>query len=114
MGPPLPSWLAAPTRKHQDINYRHHDAFHLASRLMRTTLTLDDDIAARLQDEVRRTGQPFKTVVNELLRTGLAQCTAAKNVEPFKVEPFSSKITPGLSLDSISTLLEEVEGPWHR
>ena len=82
---------------------------------MRTTLTLDDDIAARLQDEVRRTGQPFKVVVNELLRTGLARQTAMKYVEPFKVEPHSmGKLAPGLSLDSISTLLEEIEGPWHR
>jgi len=81
---------------------------------MRTTLTLDDDIAARLQDEARKTGLPFKTVVNELLRAGLAQRTAMKAHKPFKVEPFSSKIAPGVCLDSISSLLEEFEGPWHR
>ena len=84
---------------------------------MRTTLTLDDDIAARVQDEVRRSGQPFKTVVNELLRMGLAQRGAvekALKMEPFKVKPHSSKLMPGISLDSISELLEQVEGPWHR
>ena len=84
---------------------------------MRTTLTLDDDIAARLQDEVRKSGQPFKTVVNELLRTGLVHRAAiekALKMEPFKVKPFSSKLMPGISLDSISELLEQVEGPWHR
>jgi len=31
---------------------------------MRTTLTLDDDIAARLQAEARKTGRPFKIVLN--------------------------------------------------
>ena len=81
---------------------------------MRTTLTLDDDVAARLQDEARKTGLPFKTVVNDLLRAGLAQRSAMKDIKPFKIETFSSKLAPGLSLDSISDLLEKIEGPWHR
>ena len=81
---------------------------------MRTTLTLDDDIVARVQDEVRRTGKPFKTVVNELLRTGLLRREIAQKAEPFKIRTFSSKIAPGVSLDSTSDLLEQFEGPWHR
>jgi hypothetical protein len=32
---------------------------------MRTTLTLDDDIAAGLQAEARKSGHPFKVVVND-------------------------------------------------
>lgn len=32
---------------------------------MGTTLTLDDDVAARLQAEWRKTVRPFKTVVND-------------------------------------------------
>lgn len=50
---------------------------------MRTTLTLDDDIAARLQAEARKTGRPFKTVVNDYLRAGLAQRRAANKAAPF-------------------------------
>lgn len=34
-------------------------------------MTLDEDVAARLAEESRKTGQPFKTVVNETLRLGL-------------------------------------------
>jgi hypothetical protein len=34
---------------------------------MRTTLTLDDDIASKLKTVTRRTGQLFKVVVNEAL-----------------------------------------------
>jgi predicted nucleic acid-binding protein len=30
---------------------------------MRTTVTLDDDVAAKLKAEARRTGKPFKTVL---------------------------------------------------
>jgi hypothetical protein len=82
---------------------------------MRTTLTLDDDVAARLQAESRKTGRPFKTVVNEYLRAGLAQRRAVKALAPFRVEPVSlGAPLPGRSYDNIGALLEEIEGPGHR
>ena len=82
---------------------------------MRTTLTLDDDVAARLQAESRKTGRPFKTVLNEYLRVGLAQRRAAKAAAPFRVEPVSMGTPlPGRSYDNIGALLEEIEGPGHR
>jgi hypothetical protein len=34
----------------------------------RHTLTLDDDVEAFLADEQKKTGKPFKAVVNDLLR----------------------------------------------
>jgi hypothetical protein len=82
---------------------------------MRTTLTLDEDIAARLQAESRRTGRPFKVVVNEYLRVGLAQRRAAKTAAAFKVRPVHMGAPlPGRSYDDISALLEQIEGPEHR
>ena len=82
---------------------------------MRTTLTLDEDVAVRLQAESRRTGRPFKTVVNEYLRAGLARRRAAQAVLPFRVEPVHlGPPIPGRSYDRISTLLEETEGEEHR
>jgi len=78
-------------------------------------LTLDEDIAARLQSEARRTGQPFKTLVNELLRSGLAQRRSASGIERFQVETHDfGGLRPGVSLDSIGALLEHLEGPDHR
>jgi hypothetical protein len=82
---------------------------------MRTTLTLDEDVAARLQAESRRTGRSFKTVVNEYLRAGLAQRRAAKTATTFKVRPVHMGAPlPGRSFDDISALLEQIEGPEHR
>jgi hypothetical protein len=82
---------------------------------MRTTLTLDDDVAARLQAESRRTGRPFKTVVNEYLRAGLAQRRVAKAAVRFRVEPTSMGAPlPGRSYDNIGALLEEIEGAERR
>ena len=77
---------------------------------MRTTLTLDDDVAARLQAEARRSGRPFKAVVNEHLRAALAQRRAVKALPPFRVEPRNmGGPLPGLSYDNVGALLEEVE-----
>jgi hypothetical protein len=78
---------------------------------MRTTLTLDDDISARLQAESRRTGKSFKTIVNEYLRAGLARVQATQSAPLFVVVPVHlGTPVPGLSYDRISSLLEDVEG----
>jgi hypothetical protein len=82
---------------------------------MRTTLTLDDDVAAKLQAESRRTGRSFREVVNEAIRHGLVSKSPATSRRPFKVVARDLGATrPGLNVDSIADLLEQVEGPLHR
>jgi hypothetical protein len=39
--------------------------------IMRTTLTMDDDLAALISRERQRTGETFRQVTNRLLRQGL-------------------------------------------
>lgn len=82
---------------------------------MRTTLTVDDDVAAKLASQARRSGQSLRQIVNETLRRGLATRRQAKPRVPFKVVARDlGKLRPGLSLDNIAELLEQVEGPLHR
>jgi hypothetical protein len=82
---------------------------------LRTTLTLDEDVAARIQAEVRRSGRPFEIVVNELLRAGLAQARKASGREPFRVETGTfGGLRDGLSLDNNGELLDIVEGEQRR
>ena len=82
---------------------------------MRTTLTLDDDVAARLHAEARRSARPFKVVVNETLRTGLAQRRASIRSDAFRVESVDlGARQPGAELDSIALALDRIEGPLHR
>ena len=79
--------------------------------MMRTTLTLDDDIATRLQAESRRTGQPFKIVVNEYLRSAMARRKAMRVLTPFRVKAVDmGGPQPVQSYDDIGVLLDEVEG----
>lgn len=82
---------------------------------MRTTLTLDEDVAAKLKAEARRTGRSFKDTVNEALRRALLQAPRPPAQGPFRVVTRDlGGLRPGLSLDSVADLLEQVEGPLHR
>lgn len=77
---------------------------------MRTTLTLDDDVAALLKKEAHKSGEPFKQVLNRIIRLGFV---AAKEPprKPFKVKP----INLGLPhYDKVEDLLERLEGPDYR
>ena len=79
---------------------------------MRTTLTLEIDVAARLRAEARRTGRPFKELVNECLRRGLTQRDQTRDQASFRVNPRDmGPLQPGLSLDNVAELLERIEGP---
>lgn len=79
---------------------------------MRTTLTLDDDVAVKLKAMCRKTGQSFKQAVNEAIRAGLA-LSRERAPEPFKVQarPLGAK---GFSYDKIGDLLDAAEGPDRR
>ena len=87
---------------------------HLYHHDVRTTLTLDDDVAAKLQSAARRSGRSFREVVNETLRRGLVSSRPARR-EPFRIAPRSlGGVRPGISLENVGRLLEQVEGPLHR
>jgi hypothetical protein len=79
----------------------------------RTTLTIEDDIAERLQQEARRTGKPFKDLVNEALRRGLAR-EAGGSRKPFRVRSRKLGLRPGIELDDVEGLIERLEGPDRR
>ena len=75
---------------------------------MRTTLTLDEDLARLLQEEARRSGLPFKQVVNRVIRLGL-RAEGSGPREPFHVRPLSFRVKPGIDLDKIGQLADELE-----
>ena len=82
---------------------------------MRTTLTLDDDVAAKLKAEQSRAGLPFKEIVNETLRRGLASRRVAARRQAFRVRARDlGGLRPGLSLDNVAELIEQTEGSLHR
>lgn len=92
-------------KKHLDIIRKdHHDVF------MRTTLTLDPDVAQRLETEISRSGDGMKAVVNRALRIGLGMTDKPVEPEPFQVEPHDFGVRAGLDLDRMNQLVDELEG----
>jgi hypothetical protein len=76
---------------------------------MRTTLTIDDDLAGILQRKARELDKPFKELVNAALRKGLAENLTEK---PHKVivrpHDFGSA-RAGLDYDRMNQLVDELE-----
>ncbi|MCU1257959.1 MAG: hypothetical protein JWO80_844 [Bryobacterales bacterium] len=56
------------------------------------------------------TGKSFKDSVNDLIRLAL-HAERKRPEEPFVVKPFQTGPLPGLSLDNIEDVLDQVEGP---
>jgi hypothetical protein len=82
---------------------------------VRTTLTLDEDVASKLKSEARRSGRTFREVVNDVLRRGLANRQPVKPTAPFKVVARDlGELRPGVAIDSTSDLLQRLEGARHR
>jgi hypothetical protein len=71
-------------------------------------------VSAKLKAEARKTGLPFKVTVNACLRAGLSVKSSGEASKPFRVKPYALGLRPGISLDKISTLLDELEGPEHK
>lgn len=80
---------------------------------MRTTLTLDSDVAAKLRAEAKRSGQSFKKIVNAFLRLGLNIRQTSKPAKPFVVKARALGLRPGLNYDNVGDMLEQLEGPAH-
>lgn len=76
---------------------------------MRTTLTLDPDVARLLQEEARRQRRAFKDVVNEAIRRGLAPTSTARTAGRFRVRPHKTTLRPGIDAAALNRLVDELE-----
>jgi Arc/MetJ family transcription regulator len=81
---------------------------------MRTTITLDDDVAEKLRAEMRRRRTTnFKETLNDVLRRGLLARRELGAAKPFRVRARRMGSRPGLSYDNVGELIEQLEGPGH-
>jgi len=51
--------------------------------IMRTTLTIDDDLVRELREKAHKTASPFKEVVNKAIRAGLEHVDKPKQIKPY-------------------------------
>lgn len=76
---------------------------------MRTTLTLDDDLAGLLKQRARELGIPFKETVNRTIRAGLGEAATSRRRPAPKTIPHSFGFRPGIDLDKLGRLVDELE-----
>lgn len=82
---------------------------------MRTTLTIDDDVAFGLKKAQEcEPAKSFKEIVNEVLRRGLRSDKPIRGKKEFKLITYPMGLRKGLNLDNIEELLDQIEGPNRR
>ncbi len=79
---------------------------------MRTTLTLDEDVAAAIAHRRRRRNHTLKQEVNELIRVGLRHADEKPVTDDrFRVQPLDIGELL-IDVDDVSAALDLAEGPW--
>jgi Arc/MetJ family transcription regulator len=81
----------------------HHDVW------MRTTITLDDEVAETLKKLAGKSGKSFKEVVNETLRLGLATGRAPARRGRFRIRAKACGFRPGIDPLRLNQLIDEME-----
>jgi hypothetical protein len=74
---------------------------------MRTTVTLDPDIAARLHRLSSERGATFKATINATLRAGLD--AESRAMKPYREQTCSLGVQPGIDLTKALRLAAELE-----
>ncbi len=83
---------------------------------MRTTVTLDDDLAIRLERHRSQRGESFKQALNEAIRAGLNQIENSAEVPPEvrRTEPLALGRRLAGSIDNLGEVLAIAEGEDYR
>jgi len=76
---------------------------------MRTTLSLDDDVAALLEQARKASDTTFKQIVNDALREGLARLSSPAETQPFRTQSIDLGNCKYPDLDNVWEVLDEVE-----
>ena len=80
---------------------------------MRTTLTLDPDVAAKARKGAARLHKPFKEVINAALRVGLDAILTPAPAKPYRTNPLPLGLRQGFNYDNVSELIAAAEGEDH-
>ncbi|MFN7811268.1 MAG: ribbon-helix-helix protein, CopG family [Planctomycetia bacterium] len=81
---------------------------------MRTTLSIDDDVAARIEHLRRTLDKPLKDLVNEALRRGLAGMDAPRKPAAYRTTPVDLGRCRLPNVDDVAAALAAGEGEGHR
>jgi hypothetical protein len=80
---------------------------------MRTTLTLDPDVTAKVKQGAKKLDKPLKEIINTALRIGLDSVLNPPPARPYRTKPRPMGLRRGFSYDNIAELLARAEGEDH-
>ena len=77
---------------------------------MRTTLTIGDEIDARLRKLAREQNRTYKDVVNDALVRGLDHLAVMEPAPKYRVRVKDFGFRPGVDRTKLNQLYDEIEG----
>jgi hypothetical protein len=81
---------------------------------IKKTVTLDDDVVARITRESKLRGESFGDTLNDLLRSALPEIDNSPNRRTITIKPTHMGYKRGPDHDSIESLIEYGEGEQNR
>jgi hypothetical protein len=76
---------------------------------MHTTVTIDDDLAARIEELSRREGLSFKAALNRLLRAGVQYQGQPPKPRRYRTPAHRLGLRAGMDATRLNQLADEVE-----
>jgi hypothetical protein len=76
---------------------------------MRTTVTLEPDLAKKVKVLAHRRGLSFKQALNEVIRRGLSTPTRQDAQARFAVEPHAGGFRPGIDPGKLNQLVDQLD-----
>lgn len=77
---------------------------------MRTTLSIDDDVAQSVENLRKRKNLSLRDAINQLLRAGLRTVEKSESSRPYKGPVFSmGDLKPGIDPNRMNQLADELE-----
>lgn len=76
---------------------------------MRTTLSIDDDLAQSIENLRNRRNLSLREAVNQLLRAGIYAIETTPASRPYEGEVFDSALKPGIDPNRMNQLVDELE-----
>jgi hypothetical protein len=76
---------------------------------MRTTLTIEPDVALQIRQRMAEKKLPLKRVVNDALRAGLSKAGKKERTTRFFVKPWPCQFLPGIDQDKLGQFLDQLD-----
>lgn len=77
--------------------------------LMRTTLTIDDDVAARIEHLRRHRGASLREMIDVLLRDGLERQSQRLQSKAYRLKPRALGLRAGVDATKLNQLADELD-----